>query len=314
MLTRQYGKNWVKTVTFIRATLVADGARCPNGASMKIMTHLLGITGAIAFVVLCTVLPFLPGRYDSLAMPLSMMGQLFGKVGLLLVPVGAVWAAFEYSSVHRRKRYGFAIAALIATSIVCLLISLAAMLESVILGLATLALWSYVVARLLPRVKSMKGALPDSASAWPLYLIIAPIAVALIQAAIASPITERSRSRAIHNSAPLISDIEQYRAAKGRYPLSIVSVNKDYKPDVIGISEYRYEPSGEAYNLFFEQTTFMLGTREIVMYNPRGEHVMTSHARDVLQLTPEQLALDRTRGHNAVHDANEPNWKYFWFD
>ena len=33
---------------------------------------------------------------------------------------------------------------------------------------------------------------------------------------------------------------------------------------------------------------------EIVMYNPLGEQVMTSHALDVLQLTPEQLALDRT--------------------
>ena len=34
----------------------------------------------------------------------------------------------------------------------------------------------------------------------------------------------------------------------------------------------------------------------------------------LLPLTPEELALDRTRGHYAVHDAPHPHWKYFWFD
>ncbi|MFN2399892.1 MAG: hypothetical protein ABR543_14835 [Gemmatimonadaceae bacterium] len=71
---------------------------------------------------------------------------------------------------------------------------------------------------------------------------------------------------------------------------------------------------GDAYNLFFEQFTFRLGTREFVMYNPRDQQVMTSHKMDLLQLTPEELALDQTRGHNAVHDAPHPHWKYFWFD
>jgi hypothetical protein len=41
---------------------------------------------------------------------------------------------------------------------------------------------------------------------------------------------------------------------------------------------------------------------------------MTSHAMDLLELTPEQLALERTRGHYAVHDAPQPHWRYFWFD
>jgi hypothetical protein len=50
------------------------------------------------------------------------------------------------------------------------------------------------------------------------------------------------------------------------------------------------------------------------MYNPRDEQAMTSHALDVLQLTPEQLALDQTRGHNAVQNARQPHWKYFSFD
>ena len=41
---------------------------------------------------------------------------------------------------------------------------------------------------------------------------------------------------------------------------------------------------------------------------------MTSHALDILELTPDQLALDRTRGHNALHDGPSPHWQYYWFD
>jgi hypothetical protein len=60
-------------------------------------------------------------------------------------------------------------------------------------------------------------------------------------------------------------------------------VNPDYWPGVTGISGYHYEPNGDAYNLLFEQFTYRLGTREFVMYNPRDEHVMTSHAMDLLE-------------------------------
>jgi hypothetical protein len=42
--------------------------------------------------MVATCYPFLPGRYDPLAAPLSAMAQVFGKAGLLLVPLG-VWSA-----------------------------------------------------------------------------------------------------------------------------------------------------------------------------------------------------------------------------
>lgn len=282
------------------------------------MTHLLRITALAACLTLCMLLPFLPGRYDSLAVPLSMMAQLIGIVGLLLVPVGLVWIGYECWSEGKRKRYVFAIIAVIALSMVWVIVSLGAMLESIALGVGALVLWAYVVSRLWPRVRLFNSA-PEAEraraiSALPLYLMIVPAAVALIRVALAEPAAEFSRNRAIRNAAALIADIEQHRVANGRYPLSLVSVHPDYLPGIIGIKEYRYEPSGEAYNLLFEQLSLRIGTQEIVMYNPRGEQVMTSHALDVLALSPQQLALDRTRGHNAVHEAPQPNWKYFWFD
>jgi hypothetical protein len=88
----------------------------------------------------------------------------------------------------------------------------------------------------------------------------------------------------------------------------------DYRPGVIGIEEYQYERHGDAYNLVFEQFALHFGTREFVIYNPHDEQAMTAHKRDLLELTPEQLSLEQTRGHYAVHDAGHPHWKYFWFD
>jgi hypothetical protein len=122
---------------------------------------------------------------------------------------------------------------------------------------------------------------------------------------------ESSRNRAIRNSAEMVAHIEQYRAAHGRYPVSLLAVWGDYKPGLIGIKEYLYEPSGDAYNLVFEQIALAFGTREFVVYNPRDEQVMTSHANDLLQRTHE---LAWRRGYYAVNDAPYPHWKYFWFD
>jgi hypothetical protein len=275
--------------------------------------HLLRLTAAIAAIVLCTLLPFLPGRYDSLAVPLSVMAQVFGQVGLLLVPIGAVWLVTERWGRPERRRYGFAVTTLIVSSLVWCIVSLGALIESMSFGIVALAIGAYVVVRVSRRLRTWAAAAPPAPAA-PVYFVIVPVAVALVQNALAGPAVEFSRDRAIRNSVSLIADIERYRAANGRYPPSLVSVNRDYLPAVIGIEEYRYEPAGDAYNVLFEQITFALGTIEVVMYNPRDTQAIASHAMDVLQLTPEQLALDQTRGHYAVHRARQPHWKYFWFD
>ena len=278
------------------------------------MIHSLAIAAAVAGIILVTLLPFLPGRYDSLAVPLSLMSQIFGTAGLLLLPVGAAWVAIGYWRGPTGKQYGLAIAALIMSTVVWLMVSLGALASNgLLLGLGTVALWIYVVSMVLPRLRLLKRA-PQPTSGVALYLLIVPLAVWLLQMALVAPAIEFSRNRAIRNSARLIADIEQYRASHGRYPASLLSVWEDYLPGVIGIKEYHYEPSGDSYNLFFEQFALHFGTREFVIYNPRDQQGMTSHKMDRLQLTPQELALERRRGHYAVHDASHPHWKYFWFD
>jgi len=274
------------------------------------------MTTATAGVILCTLLPFLPGPYDSLAVPLSLMAQVFGTLGLLLVPVGVLWVASGYWSRLAVKQYALAIAALIASSVAWAMVALAALVSGgALLGFGALALWIYVVSRVLPRLKRLKGTPPRPTGAVAVYLVIMPLAVLLLQIAVIAPAIEFSRSRAIRNAAQLIADIEQYRVANGRYPASLMSLwEDDYKPGVIGIKEYHYEPSHDAYNVFFEQLALHFGTREFVMYNPRDQQAMTSHKTDLLRLTPQQLAVDQSRGHYAVHDAPHVHWKYFWFD
>ena len=274
--------------------------------------HFLGITIAIAALILCTLLPFLPGPYDQFALSLSMMARVAGLFGLLLAPVGALWMASRYWRPLAGKQHAFAIAALIVSSVVWAAVSLAVWaLGSLSLAVFCAILGVCVVVRIAPRLKGLKTA-PPSTAAPALYFLVVPIAVFLLQQVVLEPAVEFSRNRAISNSAQLIADIEQYHATRGHYPPSLLSVHRDYSPEIIGIERFHYEPSGDAFNLVFEQPASPLGTREFVVYNPRGEQTATSHAMDLLQYTPQTLEL--SRGYYAVHDVPNTHWKYFWFD
>jgi hypothetical protein len=84
-------------------------------------------------------------------------------------------------------------------------------------------------------------------------------ALALVQFAAVDRLASSSRDRAIRNSAPLIADVEAYRARNSRDPSSLLAVWPDVSPDVAGIPQYLYEPSGEGYNLVFEQLCHCAG-------------------------------------------------------
>ncbi len=274
--------------------------------------HFLGIATASAGVVLCTLLPFLPGPFDPLALPLSMMARVAGFIGLLFAPIGALWMASSYSRALAGKQHAWGVAALIVSSLVWAGVSLAAFaLGSLSLALVCLALGVYMIVRITPRLTALKTP-PTPTPARALYLLVVPIAVFLVQQALLEPAVVFSRNHAIRNSAQLIADIEQYRTTRGQYPPSLLSVHKDYSPGIIGIEKFHYEPSGDAYNLLFEQPVSPLGTQEFVVYNPRDKQTATSHALDLLQYTPERLEL--ARGYYAVHDVPHTHWKYFWFD
>jgi hypothetical protein len=278
-------------------------------------THLVRIAAIILVMLAGSFLSFLPGGYDGLAVTLLVMAQIFGRLSLLLVPIGAFWLIYEFRQRTSKPagKYYFALAALVAASLVAAVVALCAFATfSLSLGVITLALWSYAVTKLVPGLKRLKTEARTSFHPAPLYLICIPVVVALVQWTLIPHAVEFGRNYAIRQSATLINDIEGYRQANGRYPASLAALWPDYKPGVIGIERYHYEPYGDAYNLYFEQYAVPFGTREIVMYNKLDEHHFPSHAMDILRWTPEQLRS--RKAYYALHDAASPHWKYFWFD
>lgn len=85
---------------------------------------------------------------------------------------------------------------------------------------------------------------------------------------------------------------------------------EDYQPRIAGVPRFYYELNGDAYNLYFEQFSEMIGTQEIVMYNKLGEHEMTVHNQDLLGIEPQNIL----RGYHHEADLPQPHWKIFYFD
>jgi hypothetical protein len=277
------------------------------------MRRLLTILGIAALITAAAALPFVPGSYDPLAAPVSMLAILFGRVGLLLVIGAALWTFAERARASAPARYAAAIGAVIVVAVVSLAMALGAFALSFTIGLTMLAACATSIIYFVRRARRLRSDSPPRGSI-PVVLAAVPVLTLAAQLLLADTLTESARNRAIANAAPLITVIERHRAERGRYPRSFASMHPDINTGVIGVDRYRYEPADSAYNLYFELPSFRLGTREVVMYSPHDEHAMTSHLLDVLELSPEQLRIERTRGHNELHSARQPHWKYYWFD
>ncbi len=283
--------------------------------------HMAGLVALTVLLVLGLLLPFLPGRYDDLAVTVSSLVAVLGFAGVLLVPPGALWLIHEARRCTSRDRpssgadkgFFFAIASLCVTALVAALVSLGAVVSGrLTLGFVVLAPSAYALARTARRLGGLKRAQDRPFHPAPAYMVVVPVAILCARFLFLERSVESSRSRAIRNSAGLIAEIEAYRTERGHYPPSLAALHKDHDPGVIGVRQYEYERRGDAYSLFFEQPAVPVGAREIVMYNALDEHALPSHDTDILRWTPEELAA--RPGHYARHDTASPHWKYFWFD
>jgi hypothetical protein len=283
--------------------------------------HILNLIGAALLLVAAMFYPFFPGDYDGLAVTLSIMSQLVGIAGVLLVPLGAIWLAYEFRRVAKEggvtkgkgMGYWFGFVSIWASIFVALVVAVGAIVDAHLsFGLAFLILWACYSSRLFAKLRERQNAEVRTLNPAPLYLVFLPVVALVFKFTLIGSASEFSRNRAMDNSATLISDIERYRDAHGNYPQSLQSLWDDYRPSVVCIKRYHYEPNGEAFNLYFENLSANLGVREIVLYNKREEHEFTSHNADLLQFTGTGLAL--RRGHISSRDASRPNWKYFSFD
>jgi len=282
------------------------------------MIHVLCGGAVLIGLLLATLLPFAPGRFDVAAVPLSSFAQGLGLGSLLVAPIGCVW--WIHSLRHRpgdlaagRVRHRYASAVLAVLALVGLLAALLAGAQwSLSLGAILALLWLACVWRLGSWSRARASTSPGPDRAAPLLCLVVPGLYLFAWIQLGDPAAAYARDRAIRNAAPLLADIEAFHAARGSYPIALQSLWGDYVPDVVGIERYRYEPHGAAYNLFFEQPTLTFGARVIAMYNPRDEQAFSSHDSDLLRLAPEDV--ERQRGFLSVETAPQPHWKSFLFD
>jgi hypothetical protein len=246
--------------------------------------------------------PFLPGRYDRLTLTLSMMAQLLGLAGLLLVPIGAAWLIYELVK-RRAHRPGqpeivsrtdkgnyFAAVAILAPSLVAAVVALGAVTQNVSpLGAYVLILWAVMAWRGLRRLWRSRAGTISGFNLMPLYLILIPAILTVVRLAFIEKAVEFSSNRTFAGSAEFINAIEAYRDRHGSYPVSLASSVSDYNPPIIGVERFHYEPSGRAYNVSFEQFTFPIGMREYVMYNLLDEHSLMVDDQDLLEDTPDEI-------------------------
>jgi hypothetical protein len=260
--------------------------------------------GLAAMLCLVMVLPYLPGRFDASAAALSLVVQVGAYLSLVLVPVGVAWmVAPQRSGLWRRLR--LVVLALIALAILVT----AASANQLALGVM-LALGSFALLRAAWR-RSRSD--PDRAGhKTPVYLVCVPIILLAFRVTVLTRAADWSRDRAIQHSATLITEIEGFRQRHGRYPVSLQSLNPDVPTGVVGIERFLYEPSGDAYNLFFVRPHIEMDALEVVMFNPRDEHRFTSHELDILQYDGEHL--DLRRGDRRRTRLPQPHWISILFD
>lgn len=156
-----------------------------------------------------------------------------------------------------------------------------------------------------------RGDLDGRPRGWwvvPALLLTLPPMVVAAQLYGSSAAAGFARDRAIASSAELIQEIEGARARTGSYPESLLALNPDVRPDVVGIDRFHYEQLGDSYQLVFECPRFQpFGTRELVVYHPRGQHVAVSHAL-------WRISNPSLRGWYVSGAASADNWRWFWFD
>lgn len=274
----------------------------------KILTHISNQVIVLTVLILGIIYPFMSGDFDSIAMPLSTIIQGFGILGIILSLLGLIWLVFpgKYKIFASISIYTFGFLLIVFAFFAYLtsgkLLSIGILL---ILGLPLLKF----------RLGIMKSLKRETIAFVPIYLIVLPLTILVIQFLIAAPVTDWSRNRTIFNATEYIRDVENFKTKNGYYPKTLQAMYKDYYPNTVSVEKFHYLPFGDSYNISFEQPRFffdIIGTKEWVVYNPKDEHRVYSHTSWFLLLSPEES--QRSQGWYSSVDNKNKHWKSFLFD
>ncbi len=275
------------------------------------MKHIFIISFVIAILTTGIFLPYVYGEYDNFVVGLSHIFQFGSFASLLLVPAGLIWLILNHLSTGRNKQpatypRGIRRAALVITSIILFAAALGALASGS--RFSAIAILGTGVFLFIVRKKMNFKFVPNSI--MPFYFIVIPLTVCSIRISLLEKAKDHATDFVIKQSAELIQDIESYKNTNGHYPLSLLSTIEDYKPLIASIPQFYYELKGNAYNIYFEQMSTMLGTEEIVMYNRLDEQEMTVHNQDLLRIPYGNIL----HGHHKIVQLPNAHWKIFYFD
>jgi len=273
-------------------------------------TAFIILTGAV--IIFCMFLPFIPGKYDGMAVLISFMSQVFGFAGATLAFTGLIWALTKKNKTNQRRiNRRFMVAVLVELAVIATIVALIPLSEgNILFAVVFLGICSYIIARLY--IHFARSPARISPKTIQLCLIAIPVIVICVRFLFIEKAVEFSRNMAIANCADLIARIERYHERNGRYPLSIQALRGDIYPGVTGVAEYFYEPNGEAYNIYFKQFSGELDVDEIVMYNKLDQHAFAAHTLDILEYSGEELAA--RRGDRQQTRLSQPHWVSIRFD
>ena len=256
--------------------------------------------------------PCLPGRYDASAVLFSFIVHVFVIGGLLYAPLSVAWGIRILLNPQRKSSF-FIYATLLLTAFIIAFTGLGIISShNTVLGISFLLLSFSFLVYFFRKFRTEIQAETKEFDFVPFYLLLIPVFLVIIRLLFFSNAVEHSRNYAIKNSELLIQAIESFHQREGHYPLSLQALHADYKPGIVGIDQYHYEPFGKAYNLYFKNFSDDLAAEEIVMYNKLDEHAFAAHATDILEYSGATLAL--RRGDRDQHQLTQEHWVYFRFD
>jgi hypothetical protein len=272
--------------------------------------HFYLISGIAVLMLLGMLYPFMPARFDPLAVPLSNVIQMLGLAALPCSFFGLFWMLKPgYRPFPERIL-------LVTCFFVLIILSLIAWFSGgKIFALLILSAGIYLVTGLKKISERKTTADTGVPKSFALYVISLPVLILIMQLALAKTVSSWSRNRAIVNAGEYIAQLKSYHEKYGKYPETLQAMYKDYDPHTAGIEKYHYFPHKDSYNLSFEQPRFLLdniGTREWLVYSPDDDHKVYSHTSWFLLLTPE--VLEQSQGWYASGNTEHPHWKYFLFD
>jgi hypothetical protein len=266
----------------------------------------LKLAGLNLLFAVFVLLPFLPGPPNKLSIGFSALGQLTGFFGLFAMPVSTIWAFLELRKLNRkgdvkvnRWNNGFYIALAITifgAACYALMTALVTHQEGWWVAAFFAPLGILVFWKIVPGIRKLWQQIVPSFNPAPFYLLTIPVIALLSKLLFMDPLAEVSRAKAIRHSEPLIAAIENFHAKEGRYPEALADLQPAYLPqlpssNVMGVREFCYEKTADAYNLFFWQ--HLGATEECVMYNKNDRH--------------------NVKGHYASGEAGA-HWRYYWLD